>query len=68
MSRDATTREGIQWRTSSFTNGGQDAECVEIGVPLAGDRRFVGDTKNRGPMLTFSASAFRTFVAELKRD
>jgi len=68
MPGDATPREGVRWRTSSYTNGGQDAECVEIGVPIAVDRRLVGDTKNPGPVLTFPVSAFQKFVAGLKRD
>ncbi|MFD0202787.1 MULTISPECIES: DUF397 domain-containing protein [Saccharothrix] len=69
MSTDATAREGVRWRTSSYTNGGADAECVEIGVPVAGDddRRLVGDTKNRGPALIFPPGAFRAFVEGLKR-
>ncbi|MEV8440408.1 DUF397 domain-containing protein [Actinosynnema sp. NPDC051121] len=68
MSSEATAGVGVRWRTSSYTNGGQDAECVEIGVPSTGDRRLVRDTKNRGPELNFSAGAFSAFVAELRGE
>jgi hypothetical protein len=70
MSTDATAREGVRWRTSSYTNGGADAECVEIGVPddERDERRLVGDTKNRGPALAFTTGAFQAFVDGLKRD
>jgi hypothetical protein len=68
MSDEATARTGVRWRTSSYTSGGQDAECVEIGVPPTRDERFIRDTKNRGPALTFSAGAFRVFVDGLRSE
>ena len=68
MSSEATAHTGVRWRTSSYTNGGQDAECVEIGVPSTRDQRLIRDTKNRGPELTFSAGAFRAFVDGLRSE
>ncbi|MEU5693894.1 DUF397 domain-containing protein [Actinosynnema sp. NPDC020468] len=67
MSTQATARPGVRWRTSSYTNGGQDAECVEAGIPSAGDYRLVRDTKNReGDELKLTTRAFVRFVESLK--
>jgi hypothetical protein len=67
MSTDAVAREGIRWRTSSYTNGGNDPQCVECGFAPSGEYVAVQDTKNRGPALTFPAGAFQAFVGGLRR-
>jgi hypothetical protein len=53
-----------RWRKSSFS-GGSGGDCVE--VAKAPGRIFVRDTKQAGtgPMLAFSASAWRRFAREL---
>ncbi len=51
------------WRTSSYSgpNGG---ECVEVAVAGA---VLVRDTTNRsGPMLTFTADAWRAFTGTIR--
>ncbi|MFE2757938.1 DUF397 domain-containing protein [Actinosynnema sp. NPDC059335] len=60
------TRAGYRWRTSSYTNGGNDPQCVECGFEPTGTRVAVGDTKDRGPVLVFSARAFSAFVSGLR--
>lgn len=54
----------LKWRKSSYSeNGG--ANCVEVGQNR--DGVAVRDTVDRqGPMLTFSAEAWQTFVGGLK--
>lgn len=68
MPNKATARRGVRWRTSSYTNGGNDPQCVECGFPASGEYVAVQDTKNRGPALVFPPSAFGAFLAGLKRD
>jgi hypothetical protein len=53
----------LNWRKSSYSgNGG--GECVEVGKA---DRVFVRDTQNRtGPVLTFSADAWKRFADQVK--
>jgi hypothetical protein len=59
---EATVNHG--WRKSSYSgNGGQ---CVEV---AATDRVMVRDTKDRqGPMLRFSADAWKAFADRVKRS
>lgn len=67
MSISATDLQGVRWRTSSYTNGGNDPQCVECGCLPHGDHVAVRDTKNRGPELLFTPAAFAGFLAGLKR-
>ena len=51
------------WRTSSYSSG-DGGQCVEV---TSGDEIMVRDTTDRrGPMLTFTADAWRTFTAGVK--
>jgi Domain of unknown function (DUF397) len=53
----------MQWRKSSYSNGGSNA-CVEVGST---DGVLVRDTTNRdGGTLTFSAEAWERFTASLR--
>jgi hypothetical protein len=48
------------WRKSSYS-GSNGGECVEV---AANDAVFVRDTTDRsGPVLTFTADAWRMFVS-----
>jgi hypothetical protein len=59
--------QGARWRTSSYTSGGNDPQCVECGFLASGEHIAVQDTKNRGPALVFPTSTFRAFVGGLQR-
>jgi Domain of unknown function (DUF397) len=51
-----------RWRKSSFSGNG--GNCVEVGQA---DEVLVRDTTDRtGPVLTFSADAWRRFASQLK--
>ncbi|HEY1622841.1 MAG TPA: DUF397 domain-containing protein [Streptosporangiaceae bacterium] len=54
----------VSWRKSSYS-GGSGGNCVELASQ--GDRVLVRDTKQAGtgPVLAFSASAWRRFAREL---
>ena len=53
----------IQWRKSSYSNGGENA-CVEV---ASADGVLVRDTTDRdGGTLTFSAGAWERFTASLR--
>jgi hypothetical protein len=55
-----------RWRKSSYSGNGNN--CVEAGVAGVG-RVLVRDTIDReGGTLSFTANAWRTFAAELKRQ
>ncbi|MEU4807520.1 DUF397 domain-containing protein [Actinosynnema sp. NPDC023587] len=57
----------LRWRKSSFTNTGNDPQCVELACPSA-DRRAVRDSKQPdGPMLSFPARAFHAFLTERRK-
>jgi hypothetical protein len=55
------------WRTSSFS-GSQGGNCVE--ATAHGHRVLVRDTKQagEGPVLRFSAHAWRRFADQVKRS
>jgi hypothetical protein len=55
----------LNWRKSSYSgNGG--GECVEVSQA---DRIFVRDTQDRtGPVLTFSANAWKRFADQVKHS
>lgn len=57
-------KEALSWRKSTFSgaNGGQ---CTEVASD--GEKIHVRDTKQgrRGPVLSFTASAWRSFVADV---
>jgi hypothetical protein len=59
---------GHHWRKSSYSgNGGTD--CLEVGAPATADRVLVRDTKDRrGPVLRFSPTAWRWFVAQMQSE
>jgi hypothetical protein len=54
-----------RWRKSRHS-GGSGGDCVEVGG--APGRVLVRDTKQagRGPVMTFSAAAWRRFARELR--
>jgi hypothetical protein len=56
----------LRWRKSSYSgNGG--GNCVEVGDDMR--RVLVRDTQDRtGPVLRFSADAWRRFAAQVKRS
>jgi hypothetical protein len=57
-------RNGVVWRTSSYTGGSGD--CVEVAP--ATDTVLVRDTKDReGPVLAVPATAWRAFLADIPR-
>jgi hypothetical protein len=52
------------WRTSSYSSG-DGGQCVEV---ASGDQIMVRDTTDRlGPMLTFTAGAWRAFMASVRQ-
>ncbi|MEU5692476.1 DUF397 domain-containing protein [Actinosynnema sp. NPDC020468] len=65
MSIADTTSNGPRWRKSSYTSAG-DPQCVELACVK--DLRAVRDSKwPGGGTLSFSADAFRAFLADLRR-
>ena len=62
---DRTNPSASTWRTSSYSTGGN--QCVEVAVMPDG-QVAVRDTKDReSGNQQFSAAAWTTFVAALKR-
>lgn len=61
-----TDLTGVEWRTSSYTNGNGGA-CVEV-ADLPDGSRAVRDTKDHGtgPILRFTQAEWRTFIAGVK--
>jgi hypothetical protein len=58
--------EALNWFTSSYSSG--NGQCVEAARLLEGGMA-VRDTKNRaGEVLSFSAEAWRSFLAEIAQD
>lgn len=58
----ATDLSGVRWRTSSYTNGGSDPQCVELAC--LDDSGAIRDSKNpSGPALIFPKGAFQAFIA-----
>ena len=59
----ASALTGARWRKSSRTNGGNDAQCVELACLELGTA--VRDSKApAGPALIFPPRAFTAFMAE----
>lgn len=61
-SKEETARAltAADWRTSSYSDGGQ--QCVEVATNLAGVVP-VRDSKDReGPSLVFPAASFASFI------
>ena len=57
-------RNGVVWRTSSYTGGSGD--CVEVAA--AAGAVLVRDTKDReGPVLAVPATAWHAFLADIPR-
>jgi hypothetical protein len=58
--------EALNWFTSTYSSG--NGECVEAArLPEGG--MAIRDTKNRaGAMLSFSATTWRAFLAEVGKD
>lgn len=64
MWSNATDLTGVRWRTSSYTNGGNDAQCVEMAC--LEERRAIRDSKNpTGPALSFATRSFQAFLTEI---
>ncbi|CCH35464.1 DUF397 domain-containing protein [Actinosynnema sp. NPDC047251] len=57
--------EGARWRKSSYTNGGGDAQCVEL-ARLDRETAVRDSKQPGGPVLVFPARAFRVFVAGVR--
>jgi len=56
----------LDWRKSRWSMGGT-GDCVEV-APIDG-KILVRDSKNRvGPVLEYSADAWRHFLGQAKRD
>jgi hypothetical protein len=53
----------MNWIKSSYS--AQQGECVEV-AELPGGSRAVRDSKDPGPVLTFTADAWRRFTDQLK--
>jgi Domain of unknown function (DUF397) len=54
----------LNWRKSSYSGG--EGNCVEVATNMPGVVA-VRDSKNpSGPMLTFSADAWRRFVDDIR--
>ncbi|SDM14839.1 DUF397 domain-containing protein [Allokutzneria albata] len=59
------------WRTSSYTDGGEEQTCVEVGEVQDNPAAPVGlrDSKNRsGGTLLFTRPKWHGFVDFVKRD
>jgi hypothetical protein len=57
-------RNGVVWRTSSYTGGSGD--CVEVAA--AADTVLIRDTKDReGPVLAVPAAAWHAFLTDIPR-
>ncbi|MFF4670389.1 DUF397 domain-containing protein [Streptomyces sp. NPDC001279] len=58
----------LAWRTSSYSSG--NGQCVEVadvrGATGRGSVVPVRDSKNRGPVVTFSSHSWGAFVAGMK--
>ncbi|HEX7308552.1 DUF397 domain-containing protein [Lentzea sp.] len=66
MWSNATDLNGVRWRTSSFTNGGNDPQCVEV-APVGALWAVRDSFDPSGPALGFSELAFRALVESVKR-
>ncbi|WP_051966871.1 helix-turn-helix domain-containing protein [Kitasatospora mediocidica] len=55
------------WRKSTYSNGQQAGNCIEIADSLAGIVPVRDSKDPSGPALAFSAEAFASFVAGIKR-
>ena len=53
---------GGQWRKSSYSNGGNDAQCVEV-KPGA-----VRDSKNPAVVMDLGAQGWRSFIEYVSND
>ncbi len=63
---DRTNRGASPWRTSTYSGGGN--QCVEVAVMPDG-QVAVRDTKDReSGIQLFSATAWTTFMAALRRE
>jgi hypothetical protein len=52
----------LHWFKSSYS-GGSGSDCVEVAGDPAGRQTLVRDSKDpQGPVLTFDAAAFASFV------
>lgn len=57
--------EGMNWRKSSYS-GANGGNCIEV---AATDHVIVRDTQDRtGPVLRFTAEAWRRFANQVKRS
>lgn len=59
----------INWRKSSYSNGGGQGSCVEVGHDHAGGAVFVRDSKNPdGGSIHIGPAGWRRFLATASRD
>ena len=56
------TPKALHWRKSSYSGGNGGTDCVEVAASS------VRDSKNPGPVLTFPASQWKSFLATLKEN
>ncbi|WP_323185455.1 DUF397 domain-containing protein [Kitasatospora sp. NBC_01287] len=67
---DGTTLDqgGYGWRKSSYS-AGENGNCVEVGLTLAG-KTLARDSKEngRGPVLEFEPGPFQDFVNAVKAE
>ncbi|WP_436492670.1 DUF397 domain-containing protein [Actinokineospora sp. HUAS TT18] len=54
-----------RWRKSSFSTGGEQSDCVE--VRLRPDLAHLRDSKNPGPIITATPTAWAAFLEHLAR-
>ncbi|MBM9508846.1 DUF397 domain-containing protein [Actinacidiphila acididurans] len=61
-------RTPIQWRKSSYSGGAEGSECVEVATDTP-NVVPVRDSKDpHGPVLTFTADAWDSFLTALKQN
>lgn len=64
--RATTDLNRIQWRKSSYSNGQDSGECVEVGMGLPA-LVPVRDSKDpEGPVLTFAPAAWADFLTAVR--
>ncbi|MEV0676733.1 DUF397 domain-containing protein [Actinosynnema sp. NPDC050436] len=58
---------GARWRKSSYTNGGGDAQCVELAC-LSGEIAVRDSKQPASAVLVFPHRAFRAFLTTARTD
>ncbi|MEU8345319.1 protein of unknown function [Actinomadura meyerae] len=58
----------VKWRTSSYTGGANDTQCVELGRLAPGTMIAVRDSKDPdGGHLTLTAAQFTGLIKQVKQ-